>query len=217
MEIKKQSLVHEVMQQLISNINKGIYSPGDKLPSTEDLAKIYGVGRSSIREALLELQGLGVVSLRHGEGTYICSYSDPNQGPLKNVAEVRRMIEIYCVMSTASNFHQKNLQKLKECVDQMEQNLCDSNTFMYYDRCFHFIITEAKDNPLITSFLKSVEILFKQIQISVVDFPGQKERALQEHKLIYKALQMQNTELAIQSVNTHHDNILNLWLMAFKK
>lgn len=217
MKIVKSSLAHEIIQKIISGINKGEYKPGDKLPSTEELAKKYGVGRSSIREALLELQALGVILLKHGEGTYVSSLFRPNQGPLKNVAEIRRMIETYCIMEIAPNVDSNIVALLHECIEQMEKNFNDSQTYMYFDRQFHFKITEATSNPMITSILKSVEILFKEIQSSVIDYPGQKSKALEEHKSILNALKLKDPDLAVRAVNIHHDSILDLWLTNFKK
>lgn len=51
-------------EQLAEEINSGKYSPGDKLPTESELMKIFGVGRSSIREAIGILSNLGIVNVR---------------------------------------------------------------------------------------------------------------------------------------------------------
>lgn len=64
MRIQKKSLAQCMGEQLAEEINSGKYSPGDKLPTESELMKIFGVGRSSIREAIGILSNLGIVNVR---------------------------------------------------------------------------------------------------------------------------------------------------------
>ncbi|WP_134703834.1 FadR/GntR family transcriptional regulator [Ammoniphilus sp. YIM 78166] len=209
-KIQKGTLAQEVMQSIFSYIHQGHFPPGSKLPPNEELAKQFGVGRSSVREALKELQTLGVVTLKHGEGTYVCSPSS-EQSPMEYVAEVRRMIEIYSVSVGIEKANEEDLQELADLYKQMKQHFDDDSRFIYYDRLFHYKLAEITRNPMITSILKSIEILFAQLQSSLIDLEGQKERALNEHKKILDAFLMRDGEKTLQAVYEHHDHILAGW------
>ena len=66
-----------VAQRIIQMIDQGIWKAGDQLPSQRQLAQELDVGFSSLREALQTLQGMGVLELRHGQGTFVSN--NPSQ------------------------------------------------------------------------------------------------------------------------------------------
>ncbi len=61
----------QIFESLTEQIENGTYKPGDKLPSERDLSKQLGVSRMTLREALDELDGHGMLDRRQGSGTYI--------------------------------------------------------------------------------------------------------------------------------------------------
>ena len=72
MNLKRESTLPQLVLQNIQNsIRDGIFKPGERLPSERELAERYGVGKSSIREAIKMLQVLGVVESTQGKGTFI--------------------------------------------------------------------------------------------------------------------------------------------------
>ena len=72
MNLKRENtLSHLVLQNIQNSIRDGEFKPGECLPSERELAERYGVGKSSIREAVKMLQVLGVVESSQGRGTYL--------------------------------------------------------------------------------------------------------------------------------------------------
>jgi GntR family transcriptional regulator len=69
--ITRTNVSDKVSEWLIQAMDSGRFPPGERLPSVEQLADDLQVGRSSVREALRQLQALGRVSLRHGVGTFV--------------------------------------------------------------------------------------------------------------------------------------------------
>ncbi len=64
-------LYHQLKQIVRSEIDRGVYKPGDRLPSEPEWIQLYGVSRITVRQALTELENEGVVVRRHGKGTYV--------------------------------------------------------------------------------------------------------------------------------------------------
>jgi GntR family transcriptional regulator len=64
-------LYHQLKQVLQSDIERGVYKPGERLPSEPELTRQYGVSRITVRQALDELEAEGRVVRRHGKGTYV--------------------------------------------------------------------------------------------------------------------------------------------------
>src|SRR5262245_1122917 len=52
-------------------ISEGSLVPGHRLPAERELAELFGVSRSSLRQALKVLEIMGVISQRVGDGTYL--------------------------------------------------------------------------------------------------------------------------------------------------
>lgn len=64
-------LYHQLKQVLHGEIERGVYKPGDRLPSEPELIRQYGISRITVRQALDELEAEGLIVRRHGKGTYV--------------------------------------------------------------------------------------------------------------------------------------------------
>jgi GntR family transcriptional regulator len=64
-------LYHQLKQIVRAEIERGVYHPGDRLPTEVELMQRYGVSRITVRQALDELDAEGVIVRRHGKGTYV--------------------------------------------------------------------------------------------------------------------------------------------------
>lgn len=71
MTATRRSLRHSLAQELRTRILNGEWRPGDRIPSEPELARDRTVSRSSMRAAITMLEEDGVVSRRHGSGTYV--------------------------------------------------------------------------------------------------------------------------------------------------
>jgi GntR family transcriptional regulator len=64
-------LYHQLRQIVRSEIERGGYQPGYRLPTESELIRRYGVSRITVRQALDELEAEGLIVRRHGKGTYV--------------------------------------------------------------------------------------------------------------------------------------------------
>src|SRR5689334_7655759 len=104
------ALHHEALYQRIANHVRGLIEteqlrPGERLPAERELARMLGVSRVPIREAMRTLSAQGLVEIRRGQGMYVASSAvdatiDPLAGALLKqrdlLAElfaVRRLLE----------------------------------------------------------------------------------------------------------------------------
>src|SRR6476659_7183424 len=69
--VLKQSLSDKLAQRIRGMIQKGDYKRGDRLPPIMEMARRFGVGHPTIREALKKLETMGFVEIRHGSGVYV--------------------------------------------------------------------------------------------------------------------------------------------------
>ena len=70
-EIKQKTVVAQVMEKIRAMISSGEYKAGDKIPTEIELAQRFGIGRSSIREALKVFNYLGILESKAALGTFV--------------------------------------------------------------------------------------------------------------------------------------------------
>src|SRR5689334_14133503 len=90
-----------VAQHLLMAIARGDFSAGDRLPPDREIATSAGVSRPTAREALLALELVGAVEVRHGDGAYVRGpqarvggvHGSPLDAPPRELIETRRTLE----------------------------------------------------------------------------------------------------------------------------
>ena len=73
LKVEKKTLADEVSEQIQKRIALGEMSVGSKLPTEKELSDMYGVGRSTIREAVSVLSNIGLLRVMQGKGTFVVS------------------------------------------------------------------------------------------------------------------------------------------------
>ena len=74
-KIARDGVSDQVYVQLKENIVKGIWQPGEKIPSENQLVSLFGVSRASIRMAIQRMITLGLLESRVGDGTYVRAFT----------------------------------------------------------------------------------------------------------------------------------------------
>src|ERR1043165_7154255 len=80
--VATQRLADQRAGQGTALVTRGEFKPGDRLPPERDLAKVLGVSRPTVREAMIALEIAGLVEVRVGAGTFITDRAAaPNAAP----------------------------------------------------------------------------------------------------------------------------------------
>jgi GntR family transcriptional repressor for pyruvate dehydrogenase complex len=69
--MSRRRLSDELVERILASIAAGELCPGDRLPTIVETARSFGVGASTVREALMRLEAKGVVEIRHGAGVFV--------------------------------------------------------------------------------------------------------------------------------------------------
>lgn len=69
--INKVNVSEQVFSQLKKAIVEGVWKPGDKIPSENELASSFGVSRMTVRQSLQKLIALGLIETKLGDGSYV--------------------------------------------------------------------------------------------------------------------------------------------------
>ena len=80
--MKQKLLAEQVQEQIYRYMKEQNYQIGDKMPNEYELASLFSVGRSTIREAVKLLASKGLLEVRRGSGTFVSSKLGMSDDPL---------------------------------------------------------------------------------------------------------------------------------------
>ena len=72
--IRKLNCVDQAFEQLRTMLFNGVWQPGEKIPSENELAKLFHVSRPTIRQAIQKLQAQNLLETRAGIGSYVMQF-----------------------------------------------------------------------------------------------------------------------------------------------
>lgn len=158
MQIQRKTLAEEVAERLIEGISNDEYAIGEKLPIEPELMKIYGVGRSSIREAIKILSIKGILNVQQGVGTFVVSKNAQeslatqiDKAKLEDVFEVRSILDAKIAGKAATHRTEEDLATMKMYLDLRNTLAAEKKPLECYeaDVNFHVSIAKACGNSLL--------------------------------------------------------------------
>jgi GntR family transcriptional repressor for pyruvate dehydrogenase complex len=166
--IQKSSTPELVMREILASIESGQLKPGDKLPTERELSKMFGVGRSTIREATSVLTLLGYLKVTQGKGTFLRNdlqldgtsgfdLSDiQSAANIVDLVEVREILECQAVRLAAERAESEDIQRIRRAVSKMKETTDDLNRFIQHDVAFHLSLARATGNRVIHEMMKHI-------------------------------------------------------------
>jgi DNA-binding FadR family transcriptional regulator len=164
--IPRHSLADAVVGRLQQQLSLGVYKPGDKLPSEPELMAEFGVGRSTIREAVRILANTGHVTVRQGSGTMVEAQRGiaeplPQRLRRSNAAdldEVRQLLEIKIAEKAALFRTRKDITKMKGLLELRNAAALsnDIEAAIHSDIQFHISIAVASRNDILADLYRTV-------------------------------------------------------------
>jgi len=169
----QKTLVHElVAQEIQTYIHERELKEGDRLPSVDEMARMFGVGRSSLREALRYLEAVDVVRVENGKGIFvrdIDSFRFTGKVKVENekrfllsVLDVRIALEGKAVELAAARATPAQVQEMQRCLDEYRALKESGKDTSKIDLAFHRLIIKASDNPILESVLQSIGALYEK-------------------------------------------------------
>ncbi|MFH6994978.1 FadR/GntR family transcriptional regulator [Flavobacterium sp. FlaQc-48] len=170
--IQKKSLAQEVASKIEEQIALGHYKINDKLPIEAELMKSFGVGRSSIREAMKILANSGLLRIQQGVGTFveqINSTREPMDQRLmranaQDLDEVRQLLEMKIAEKAALNRTEDDIEAMKQhlATRMIAANENNLEECVEADIQFHVAIAEASKNEILADLYKSASVHLKK-------------------------------------------------------
>jgi len=230
--VKQPKISDIIMKELESMTVEGSFTAGQKLPPERELAARFEVSRPSLREAIQKLIARGVLTSRHGGGTYVSeqlgtSFADPLQDLLSShdeflydQLEFRDALESLAAYYAALRSTETDKAKLTQCFNQ----LVEANKNQIFDleakldMELHMTIAEAAHNVVLLHSLRSLHaMLAKSISSNLQNLFEKKSarhQIMEQHRTLYQAIMEGNADAARAAAHSHlgfvEENLLNM-------
>lgn len=211
------ALTDEAIDKIRELIKSGQLLPGSRLPREADLSVQLGLSRNSLREAIRALVMVGVIDVRHGDGSYVSSLEPRllfegfgfavdllQDSSLLQVVEVRRLLEPPATGLAATRMSADRLNRLARLLIEMEAVHLDMERLTACDVEFHAQIMAATNNEALASVLHTISGKTVRARIWRGALEARtSRRTIAEHRAIYKALAAGDARLAEAAALIH--------------
>lgn len=227
-KVRQRRLADDIVAQLEAMILEGTFKVGERLPAERALAEQFGVSRPSLREAIQKLVAKGLLTSRHGGGTYVAqtlgsTFSDPllqllenNEDAQRDLLEFRHTLEGSCAYYAAQRATEVDRQRLTEAFETLQacydRDVACRTEEGAADAGFHLAIAEASHNAVL---LHTMRGLFDLLKRNVVTNIGgmyalrdeTRQMLMSQHRELYERIMARQAEQAREVIHRHIDYV----------
>ena len=212
--IERRKVYELVADRLIDDISARRLTPGDPIPSERVLSETFGVGRSSIREALRMIESRGLIkSVGHG-AFVVADYGNPlnaslalivamGDGDLRELFEVRKILEVETAGLAAERRSEEDLARMRVAIEAMEAGLGSRDRYISGDLEFHQAVVAATGNRIALDVMHAIRDVMRRALMSIYRIPGSPERSNDQHRRVLEAIAAGIPEEARRRMREH--------------
>jgi DNA-binding FadR family transcriptional regulator len=220
-QVRPRKLSDEVAQHLEQMIRDGDFAEADRLPSERDLMRHFGVGRPSVREALLHLSKMGLVEVRSGERARVTRPTprfviEALAGPARHMLaapdgvrdfqNARIFFEVGLVRNAALHATPEDLESFEEALEANRRSIGDLKRFERTDVDFHYVLALMMGNSIFTAIHAALaEWLLEQRRTTLA--AGEDVKAYEAHRLIFQAVSARDPDRSERAMRDHLDYV----------
>jgi DNA-binding FadR family transcriptional regulator len=224
--IKRRKLYEDVALRIEEMIRLGRFAPGDQLPSEKELMEEFGVGRSTVREAMLSLRKMGLATGKSGERARVTAPTAEvlvqelsgaahlllaQEGGIQRFQEARTLFEVGIARLAALRATPDDILRLEAALEANRLAIGGTSEFMRTDVAFHYAIATIPGNSIFTALHDAVvEWLKEQREIS-----GRAAMSAQlayaAHERIFNANAAHDAFEAQAAMQDHLDQVAKLY------
>ncbi len=202
-----------VVSQLRNMILDGRYSHEERLPAERNLAEEFEVSRGTIRTALQNLEEQNLVTRKVGSGTYVTHREFSNQHDISSITsplemvEVRIAIEPQMVRLAITNASHRDLEELRNALQQCEECGGDAEKFARADTAFHMTLAHCSKNKLLYWVYERISEVRRYSQWRMMKAklltPARIDYYNGQHRALYEAIAARDANDAIGVIKEH--------------
>jgi len=186
-----QPRVRDLLEEAILG---GELKPGERLRA-EALAQRFGTSRTPIREALLQLEGQGLVEVEPNRGAVVRTF---DRDDVLDLYEIRALLEPAAAARAARRISTHDVERLDAlCVDASVEEQIVAN------EAFHRIIVEAAGSPRLEVAMRAASGIPRTFRSVFWHDDRQRAESMMCHRRLVSALGARDAQLAEAVMRMH--------------
>lgn len=197
LDLERPRLLTEVVGERIREaIVQGDLKLGEQV-SEAQLASRMGVSKTPVREALVRLQGQGLVQIHPQRGTYVFKLT-PEE--VTHLCRFRVLVETEALRDAMANDKQRLIKGWKQCIKEMKvaEATHDMKALARIDMVFHWKLFDTCKNQYVCS---AYELL--RSQLTALRFRAPIENAVESHQVLVDAVGDDDEQQACALLEEH--------------
>ena len=214
-DIGTSTLVDAVAHEIRELILTGQIEPGKNLPTRAELAERFGVGVSTVHEAVQALAAVGMVASRPGKGTWVRKdalatmvHPDAVKARLgeldaHTLHETRSVLEVALVGFASDRATPVDAARIDAALEGMRTSMHGEGSFVESDIEFHMAIAQAAHNHLLEQLYRLLRRLLADFSTPLVTETSMREELLRHHVEVAQAIERHDHDGACESISMH--------------
>lgn len=211
-------------RQLANYISDNSIPDGTKLPTEVGMARTFGVGRTTLREALRLLEMRGVITIRVGRGggpvvrqpqttdlaEGLALVLQFQRATLGDVVDARLILEPPAARQAASRVTPELLDALRDTVEVMLAQP-DGRVFGRENARFHSLIAHTVGNPVISVYIDCLKYVHDGRPFGIEYAPKHIHAVSRAHVAIIESLEAKDPDAAEAAMRKHLEDTRGYW------
>jgi GntR family transcriptional repressor for pyruvate dehydrogenase complex len=220
--VTRPRLYEQVVQQILAWVEDNGLGVGDRLPPERELASRLGVSRATVSQALVAMEVVGVVAVRHGDGAVIMDASGTSKvvdalhrhaERIPDVIEAREALECKLAALAAVRRTEEDLARIDEAIEVMAADIDRGGRGLEGDELFHAAVTAAGHSGLLQRLMHEIGDLVRETRIESLSQPGRPRESLEGHRLIADAIRSEDAAGAADAMREHIAKVSDVALL----
>lgn len=206
-----------IAERLARAIRDGVLGPGDRLPTEQELAREFGVGRTSVREGLQKLRAYGLIETRKGLGAFVTTPSSDDpladfaRWTARDPAAIEKLLEARVALETvaaglaavrASDQVREELEARHQAHKQATEAQ-DVAGMVSTDEAFHASVFTAADNQIISRLYELLTPELTDFRRKTLALPWAAARSTHGHAAIVEGVRRRDATAAREAMADH--------------
>lgn len=204
----------------MDRIRDGEWPLGAKLPGETKLAPQLGIGRSTVREAIRQLAGKGVLSSRQGAGVFVTALELPeswrtvvSSAHIVSVIDARIAIETASAGLAADERGEEDIAAMNAALERRRMESGVIENYVDADMAFHRAIIAAAKNPILLDLFDGFTARLREAMIAMLRIGGDSgsDEDHDIHARLATAIKQRDAETAVNLSRSHLQSLKD-WL-----
>lgn len=212
-------LSEQVAHQIVDLIANNQLRVGDRLPPLEELGHASGVSRTAVREAIKLLDAWGVVTVKHGVGTFVAGLpehalevpfrlsAERSSETFAHLHQLRVALEPDIAALAARKAQPEQIAEMEAAILRMDRALGDPESYIPADVAFHTALAKATGNELFLLVIRPVIDLLADAMRLSEQTQGATSRGQAFHRTLLEHIKAGDAERAAEAMRAHLDQV----------